>query len=142
MTNKKAFSELTEQGKKARLKKYEEERAARGTQESLVRLVQPATFKDIKGDAKLAVFRFAMFNKEAKKTEFFTASAYVAKEKVGGKLEAFYASLEKGQLVAVEWKENNGYNNIYDIIDRSSSDNRKKPAKAEAVAVSADTNLD
>lgn len=44
---KKAFNELTERGQKQRLAKYEKERAARGAQETLARLVKPAKIKSI-----------------------------------------------------------------------------------------------
>ena len=120
----KKFNELTEAGQKARLEKYAKQRAKRGTEEALVRLVRPATFKDIKDDNRLAVFRFAKYDKDTKDTEFFTATAFIEKGK--DKLEAFYASLEKGQLVSVEYKENNGYTNIYNLMDRSYADKRKK----------------
>lgn len=126
---KKQFSELTPQGQKARLTKYAKEREARGTTETLARLVRPATIKDIKGDNKMAIFRFAAYDKAEEKTKFFTASAFIANGK--DKLQAFYESLSKGQLVAVEYKENNGYNNIYNLIDRSNADNRKKAAVAD-----------
>lgn len=120
----KKFNELTERGKKQRLAKYQKEREARGTQETLARLVRPANIKPIKGDNKLAVFRFAAYDKEENDTKFFTASAFIAKGKE--KLETFYAGLAKGQLVAVEYKNNNGYTNIYNLMDRSYADNRNK----------------
>lgn len=121
---KKRFNELTEQGQKQRLAKYQKEREARGTEETLARLVKPANIKPIKGDNKLAIFRLAAYNKDTEETKFFTASAFIAKGK--DSLEKFYASLAKGQLVAVEFKENNGYTNIYNMMDRSYADTRKK----------------
>lgn len=121
---KKKFSELTEKGQKQRLNKYQKERQARGTEESLVRLVKQANIKPIKGGNKMAVFRFAAYDKESKETKFFTASAFIAKGK--DKLEEFYANLTKGQLVSVEYKVNNGYRNIYNLMDRSYADNRNK----------------
>lgn len=121
---KKKFNELTEKGQQQRLAKYQKERESRGTQETLARLVKPANIKDIKGDNKLAVFRFAAYDKEKDDTDFFTASAFIAKGK--DKLEEFYANLAKGQLVAVEYKENNGYTNIYNLMDHSYADSRKK----------------
>jgi hypothetical protein len=121
---KKKFNELTEKGQKQRLSKYQKEREARGTEETLARLVRPASIKPIKGDNKLAVFRFAAYSKETEETKFFTASAFIAKGK--DKLEEFYASLAKGQLVAVEYKENNGYTNIYNLMDRSYADARNQ----------------
>ena len=121
---KKAFNELTEKGQQQRLAKYQKEREARGTTEVLARLVKPANIKDIKGDNKLAVFRLAAYDKETQKTNFFTASAFIEKGKE--KLECFYSGLTTGQLVAVEFKENNGYTNIYNMMDRSYADTRKK----------------
>ena len=126
---KKKFNELTEKGQKQRLNKYQKEREARGTQETLARLVRPANIKDIKGENKLAVFRFAAYNKETDETNFFTASAFIAKGKE--KLEDFYANLAKGQLVAVEYKDNNGYRNIYNLMDRSYADTRNKSDAGE-----------
>ncbi|MGX1195872.1 hypothetical protein [Metabacillus sp. SLBN-84] len=120
----KKFNELTEKGQKQRLAKYQKEREARGTQETLARLVKPATIKEISGENKLAIFRFAAYDKATDETKFFTASAFIAKGKE--KLEEYYMSLTKGQLVAVEYKENNGYTNIYNLMDRSYADSRKK----------------
>lgn len=127
----KKFNELTKRGQQQRLAKYEKERKARGTTEVLARLVRPAIIKDIKGGNKLAVFRFASYDKDSKETKFFTASAFIAKGK--NALESFYASLVKGQLVSVEYKENNGYTNIYNLMDRSYADNRKKGTASNAV---------
>ena len=138
MSNKKPFSELTKQGQTRRLNEYAKEREARGTVETLARLVKPATFKEIKDGAQLAIFRLAINKKEAK-TEFMTATAYVAKGKDA--YMSFLESLEKGQLVSVEYKSVNGYNNIYNIIDRSSADKKAKADKAEAVNVQ-DVELD
>lgn len=123
---KKQFNELTPKGQKARLTKYANERAARGTEEVLARLVKPATIKTIKDDNQLAVFRLAVYNKESQKTEFFTASAFIEKGKDA--LRNFYASLAKGQLVSVEYKQSNGYTNIYNMMKR---DSKKSSAKAE-----------
>lgn len=120
----KKFNELTETGKKQRLAKYEKEREARGTTEVLARLVRPAKIKEISGDNKLAIFRFATYDKDAKETKFFNATAFIKKGKDA--LENFYASLEKGQLVSVEYKANGDYNNIYNLMDRSYADKRKK----------------
>lgn len=120
----KKFNELTAKGQKQRLAKYQKEREARGTEETLARLVRPATIKPIKGDNKLAVLRFAAYDKEKEETKFFSASAFIAKGKDA--LEEFYAGLSKGQLVAVEYKQNDGYNNIYNLMDRSYADPRKK----------------
>lgn len=130
---KKQFNELTERGQKQRLAKYEKERAERGTNETLARLVRPANIKEIKNGNKLAVFRFASYNKDTEETKYFTASAFIAKGKDA--LENFYNSLAKGQLVSVEYKENNGYTNIYNLMDRSYADTRKKAAVQAAPEV-------
>lgn len=133
----KKFNELTEKGQKQRLAKYQKEREARGTEETLARLVRPATIKPIKGDNKLAVFRFAAYNNESKDTKFFTATAFIAKGKEA--LESFYTGLTKGQLVSVEYKETENYTNIYNLMDRSSADNKNesntdKPAKEQDIS--------
>lgn len=142
MSNKKPFAELTKQGQKARLTKYAKEVEARGTVRVLARLVKDPNIVDIKGEAKSAFFRFATFNKETQKTEYFNASRYIQKDKVGQPFETFLSNLKKGQLVDVEYKVNGKYNDIYDLIDRSAADAKRKAenkakreaAKAEAKA--------
>lgn len=130
MAKKKAFNELTEQGKKQRLAKYAKEREARGTTDHLVRLVKAPKINEIKGGNKQAVFRLAEYNKEKNETEFFTATAFIAKGK--DKLEAYYAGLEQGDLVSVEIKAVKGYNNVYDMITRQKASQKDAaPAKAE-----------
>lgn len=127
MSTKKSFNELTKSGQAARLKKYEKERAERGTTQVLGRLVKDLapSIKPVKDGAKSAFMRLAVYDVEAKTTSFMNVSAYIAADKVGGKLEEFYSSLNKGDLVSVEYKENNGFNNAYSIILR-------KKAKANA----------
>lgn len=126
MSNKKAFNELTKSGQASRLKKYEKERAERGTTQVLGRLVRPLapSIKPVKDGAKSAFMRLAVYNTETSKTDFMTVSAYIAADKVGGQLEDFYKSLNKGDLVSVEYKETNGFNNAYSVILR-------KPAKVK-----------
>lgn len=117
---KKEFNQLTDQGQKARLNKYEEERAERGTVQVLGRLVRdlaPA-IKDIDGGAKSAYMRLAVWNAETETTDFMTISAYIAADKVGGELEAFYANLKKGDLLSVEYKENGEFKNAYGVFLR------------------------
>lgn len=77
---------------------YEAQREARGTKQNLARLVKPAHIVDLANGDKSARFRLAINN------EFYTASAYIKAGKDA--LEQFYAGLEKGQLVSVEYKEN------------------------------------
>lgn len=127
---KKAFKELTPQGQKKRLAKYAAEREARGTVDMLVRLVKPAKIKEIADGNEMAIFRLAFYNKEKGKTEFFTASAFIKKDKTA--LKNYYASLKTGQLVSVEIKESNGYKNIYDMISR---EEKKKTKSANTASV-------
>ena len=127
---KKPFNELTDAGKTRRLNIYEKERQERGTVQTLVRLVRKPSFKDIKDDAKLAVLRVAEYNKEKDTTDFYTVTAYIAKDK--DKLLSFYQSLDKGQLVSIEYKESNGYKNVWNIFDRSYADSSKAGAKQPA----------
>lgn len=128
---KKTFNELTPQGQTRRLNQYKKEHEARGTTQALVRAVAPATFKDIAGGNKLAVFRFAEYNKETKEPKFFTATAFIKAGKES--LEKWYASVEKGQLLSVEYKQNGEYTNIYNLIDRSYADKRRKAKEEEAL---------
>lgn len=117
---KKDFAELTDQGQNARLKKYEEERAERGTVQVLGRLVRDLepSIKDVADGAKAAYLRLAVWNADTQETDFMTISAYIAEDKVGGPLEDFYASLEKGQLLSVEYKENGEFKNAYNVFKR------------------------
>lgn len=117
---KKAFNELTPQGQKARLTKYAKEREERGTTQVLGRAVRDVapSIKEVKDGAKCAYIRLAIYNKDTKETDFKTVSAYIAPDKVGGALEDYYASIQKGDLLSVEFKESNGYNNAYSVITR------------------------
>lgn len=129
----KKFNELTPQGQTRRLNKYEKERQERGTTEMLVNIVKPAKIKEIKDGNKIAIFRLAAYDKEAKETKFFTANAFIKAGKDA--LEKYYASLAKGQLCAVEYKTNDqGYNNIYKLMDRSYAQKKNQaetPADAD-----------
>lgn len=118
---KKDFSELTEQGQKARLAKYEDERAKRGTEQVLGRLVRDLapSIKEIAGDAKAAYIRLAVWDAEKQTTEFMTISAYIAPDKVGSDLENFYAGLKKGDLVSIEYKQSGEFKNAYNVFLRS-----------------------
>lgn len=125
---KKDFNDLTDSGKKARLRKYEEERAERGTQQDLARLVRDVapSIKEIKDGAKSAYLRLAVWNAETQETDFFTVSAYIAPDKVGTAYEDFYAGLQKGDLVSVEYKKNGEFNNAYSVFLRQKA--KKKSA--------------
>lgn len=117
---KKEFTELTAGGQKARLRTYEKERAERGTEQVLGRLVRDLapSIKEIKDGAKSAYMRVAVWNAETKETDFMVISAYIAPDKVGTDYEAFYASLEKGDLVSIEFKQNGEYKNAYSVFLR------------------------
>lgn len=119
---KKEFNQLTDSGQKARLDKYEQEREERGTTQVLGRLVRDLapSIKEIDGGAKAAYMRLAVYNTETEKTEFMTISAYIAPEKVGGDLEKYYASLKKGTLLSVEFKQNGEFKNAYGVFVRKS----------------------
>lgn len=123
MTNATPFNQLSEAEQQERLNKYEQERAARGTKQALVRLVKPATIKDIANGNQLAVFRFAEYNKETKEPKFFTATAFIKAGK--DSLKSWYQNLTKGQLLSLEYKEEGNYTNVYNLIDRSYADKRK-----------------
>ncbi len=116
---RKEFNELTDSGKAARLRKYEEERAERGTVRVLGRLVSKPSVKEISGGAMNAYLVLAVYDKETEETDFITVSAYIAKDKVGTDLEAYYQNLEKGQLLSVEYKQNGDYKNAYGVFTRS-----------------------
>lgn len=114
---KKQFNELTDAGKKARLAKYEKEREARGTKQTLARIVATPKIKDIANGNKQAVIRLAVNKAGSKEAEFPVVTAFIKKGKDG--LENYYANLQKGQLVSVEYKEANGYKNVYNMINRN-----------------------
>lgn len=137
MTKKKPFAELTERGQQNRLKKYAALREERGTKEALVRLVRDPRITDTKDkSARIAFFRVAEYDKETNKTEFFNVSAYIAKGKES--LEAFYASLKKSDLIALEYKQNGKYNNAYNIMDRREADARLKAERKANRATNVD----
>ena len=116
------FSELTEVEQQARLAEYAQKDAELGTQTVLARIVKPSKINDLKNGAKQAIVRVAIYDKETKETSFKNMFQYIAEGKDA--LEAFYAGLKKGQLVSVQYKENNGFNNIYTLMDRSASDKK------------------
>lgn len=123
------FSQLSEAEKQERLNKYEQERAARGTKQALVRLVKPATIKDISNGNQLAVFRFAEYQKDKKEPKFFTATAFIKKGK--DSLRNWYAGLTTKHLLSLEYKQEGSYTNVYNLIDRTYADNRKKNSSAQ-----------
>lgn len=137
---KKPFNELTKAGQTRRLNKYEAERKARGTEEVLARMVWDAPrIKEISGGNKLAILRLAIYDKESGETAFKNFNAFIAKDKTieakGDKsLEAFYASIEKGELLSVEYKVNGNFNNVWNIMSRKEADERRRQEMADAQA--------
>lgn len=116
-------------------KDFAAERAANGTVQDLFRVVRPATIKnqeDADGNVtgKMVYLQVAHYDKETGKTTFPLMSAFIKPEKIGGGLEQFYASLEKGQLVSIEYKVSGKYNNIWNIFKREA-----KKAEAPAAVV-------
>lgn len=103
----------------------EERRKQYGLTQKLARLVKPATIQELSNGDKAARFRLAIDN------EFFTGSAYIRADQP--KLEAFYASLEKGQLVSIEYKENvtkdGTFLNIWSMFKREVKKTAKKADK-------------
>lgn len=118
---KKQFKELTAQGQKARLTKYAKQREELGTSNTLANLVRKPTIKSLDNGANRVSFRLAIYNAETEKTDFVNASAYINPEKVGGELESFYASLDKGQLVSVDYKMNGDFMNVWSMFPRERS---------------------
>lgn len=110
----KNFKELTKGGQTRRLAKYASERQELGEkygktiENSLFTIVRPATIKEnAKNDgSKSAIFRLVHTTAD-KKSEFVTASAYIPAGKAS--LEAYYASVAKGQLVTVDFVRSNGH---------------------------------
>lgn len=140
MTQTKQFKELTEKGQKQRLAKYAKQREENGTVDALVRLVKPAVISETKtGDgSKTARFRFAEYNKETGKTDYYNASAFIKPGQ--DKLEAYYADLAKGDLVSIEYKmsADGQYRNLWNVMDRRQQDaDNKAKRKAEKEASSA-----
>lgn len=131
MAKAKKFNELTEQGKKQRLAKYDKQRAERGTEEALVRLVNDPVIRDTKSKDnkdRVAYFRFMEFDKTTNEKKWYNASAYIREGKVA--LEEYFASLKKGDLVAIEFKisEDGKYRNLWNVMDRRQQDADRKAA--------------
>jgi len=136
--SKKAFAELTESGKAKRLAGYEKQKRALEAayeekhgksielHDTLANLVRPATIKENSNGSKTAILRLAIYDAEAKKTEFKTGTIYIAPEKVGEKFEGFISGLEKGALLSVRYYVNDhGNMNIWSVFKR------ERPAKKE-----------
>ena len=112
------FNELkTERGQANRLAKYAKQDAELGTVTKLARLVKPAKINTLANGAKQAIIRLAIYDNETKETTYDNFFAYIAEGKDA--LEQFYAGLPKGQLVSCQYKENNGFKNIYTLMIRN-----------------------
>lgn len=133
---RKPYSQLTHQEKKERLAFYEKQQKSRGTTETLARIIEQPIIRDIKNGNKQALIKLALYDKESKNTKPVTASAFIEQGK--NHLELFYSKLQPEQLVSVELKENNGYLNIYRMMNRDYADprkqqNRKQPQQKTAI---------
>ena len=128
----KSFNTLTETEKAERLAAYAAQDAALGTVTKLARLVKPAKINTLTNGAKQAIVRLAIYDNETKETTYDNFFAYIAEGKES--LEQFYAGLNKGQLVSCQYKENNGFKNIYTLMIR----NVAEKVAVETVAADAD----
>ena len=130
MAKKVPFNELKRESDKIkRLQKYADADAELGTKTVLARVVKSAKIKDLANGSKQAIIRVAIYDAATKETEFVNMFAYIAEGK--NTLENFYAGLTKGQLVSVQFKINNGFHNVYTMMDRSQAD---KTVEVEAEA--------
>ena len=87
------------------------------TQNALVTIVTPATFKDIKDNAQLAVFRVRQYDKKTQQANFFEATAYIKPDKKDGKYVEFLKSLKKHDLIDMTFAmTDQGYANIYKMF--------------------------
>lgn len=117
------MSTQTQTATKKTPEQYAAELAKYGREERLARVVSPATFKEItegknKG-SKMIYLNLAFYDTKTKKTEFHLASYFLRADKVGTPLEAYYAGLEKGQLLSVQYKMNGKYMNIFQTFPRT-----------------------
>lgn len=106
---KKAFSELTPRGQKARIAKHEKELKEQGLTETLASIVLPAKFYKNSDGSDSARFRLRLLNTETNEVKWVGASAYIpapTAENDRKKLHDFYANLKKGQLVSLTYNEN------------------------------------
>lgn len=132
MAKPKKYQDLTPAGQKKRLAKYEKEREANGTKETTARLVREAVIKDIKDGNKQAIFDLALHEKGAEQPRFVTMRAFIAKGK--DTLEEFYRNLTPKHLLSVTYREINGYNNVWNMMDRTEAYKANKAKKESATA--------
>lgn len=116
------FKNLTEKEQQEKLKQYEAQRKSRQTSEMFGRLVRTPHFKPTANGDEQAIFRLAVYDHKTGKTDYHTFSAFVRKEK--SDLRAFYASLQRGDSVAIEYKINGGYNNVWKLMLRKKAEKR------------------
>lgn len=125
------FKTLSEEEQAKRLAKYEKERESRQTNEMFGRLVREPHFKPTRNGDEQAIFRLAVYDHKKDETTYHTFSAFVRRDKT--ELRKFYSSLKRGDGVAIEYKVNNGYNNVWKVMLR------KKASKKENDNVTLDT---
>lgn len=140
------MSTQTQTATKKTPEQYAAELAKYGREERLARVVRPATFKEInegenKG-SKMIYLNLAFYDTKTKKTEFHLASYFLRADKVGTPLEAYYAGLEKGQLLSVQFKINGKYMNIFQTFPRTAKKGKTAVAEAAPVEVVAETVAD
>lgn len=119
MSKLKPFKELSKAGQTKRLNKYAAERAERGTERVLGRVVKTPKLNTIKNGAKQAVIRLAMYDAEENTTTFENFLAYISSDKANdpdNNLVAYYKGLAQGDLVSIEFKKNGQYNNAYSVF--------------------------
>lgn len=120
MATKKKFSELTEAGKKRRLKEYEKAAQEKGVTRVFGRLACPPILKTLDNGDFNARIIFFVYNHETQESKRMEASAYIKKESKAYK--AYIQSLKKGQSANIELKERKSedgtrtYLNIYNIF--------------------------
>lgn len=131
-TKKTPFRELTKEQQDARLAEYAAEQKARGTERMLFNVVAEPKIVKLKDDAMQVRLRLAHNPKEGD-TVFMNMTKYIKPGQ--DKLMEFFRSLQKGQLLDVEYKKatigNKTYNNIYSAF-RLERKNNKKAASANA----------
>lgn len=81
---------------------------------ALGRIAKPVEFLQNNDGSKIALVQVKH------DSEIIEASAYIRTGQ--DPLKDFYASLVKGQLVAIEYENNNNQNNIWNVFDRSYAD--------------------
>lgn len=84
------------------------------TKQAMFAIVDTPRIKDTKTGDKIALIPLVRYNPQSKKSEFTLGSAFIAKGKQSR--EDFYKSLEKGNLVKIDFKMNGQYMNIWKLF--------------------------